>query len=281
MGYSPFWRSVAASLILLGLAVPARGADRPLLLSHGAAARTPSFEATSSRIAGSLAGHEVSIECAGRARWRSLSSRYGFDAALTWALTPLRWDSSLGAVGPTGRSVLSPRTCRLGKAFLLAPTNLGARLCRHGTKSVQRAPSGERRGKTRSQPMLVKVPLLGECDEWGAKLLAVHVLGHESMHLAGVVDEATAECLATQLGAFVVAGLGAGTRFSRSLASEYWRFYYPSQDPRYRSAQCRSGGKLDLFPSRPGWPTPESYPPSVRRNIERFQSTALVPLRSG
>ena len=90
------------------------------------------------------------------------------------------------------------------------------------------------------------------------------------MHLAGVVDEASAECLSTQLGAFVAEQLGAAVRFSRSLAAEYWRYYYGSQDARYRSSDCRSGGALDLFPGRSGWPTPVAYPPSVREAIERF-----------
>jgi hypothetical protein len=238
-------RAVAALFVTLCLATPALGAGGDLLPWDGDAARITPLEARSSRIARSLAGPDVSIECVSPAAWRSLAAEYGFERELTWALTPLRSDAGTGSTIPTARSTLSPRACRLEDAFVRAPTELGARLCRHGG-------------------------VLGECDDWAAKLLAVHVLGHESMHLAGVVDEAHAECLAVQLDAFVAARLGATTGFARSLAREYWRYYYPSQDRRYRSAECRDGGTLDLFPSRHGWPTPGRYPSRPARSIHRF-----------
>jgi hypothetical protein len=238
-------RSVAALLVMLCLATPALGAAGDPPPWDGDAARVTPLEARSSRIARSLAGPDVSIECVSPAAWRSLAAEYGFERELTWALTPLWSDADTGSSIPGSRSTLSPRACRLEDAFVRAPSEQGARLCRHGG-------------------------VLGECDEWGAKLLAVHVLGHESMHLAGVVDEARAECLAVQLDAFVAAHLGATTRFARSLAREYWRYYYPSQDRRYRSAECRDGGTLDLFPSRYGWPTPGTYPSHPARSIHRF-----------
>ena len=238
-------RSVAALLVTLCLATPALGAAGDSLPWDGDAARVTPLEARSSRIARSLTGRDVSIECVGPAAWRSLAAEYGFERELTWALTPLRSGAGTGSTIPTARSTLSPRACRLEDAFVRSPTELGARLCRHGG-------------------------VLGECDDWAAKLLAVHVLGHESMHLAGIVDEARAECLAVQLDAFIAARLGATTEFARSLAREYWRYYYPSQDHRYRSADCRDGGPLDLFPSRHGWPTPGTYPSWPARSIHPF-----------
>ena len=90
----------------------------------------------------------------------------------------------------------------------------------------------------------------------GAILTAVHVLTHESMHLAGVVDEAEADCLAVQSDAWVAGALGADARFARAFAREYWIAYYPSQEPRYRSPDCRDGRRLDLFAGRCGWPVP-------------------------
>jgi hypothetical protein len=267
------WRSVAAWLIVLGLAAPAYGADSSAPWSGGAAVVTP-FEARASVIAGSLAGHEASIECAGPAAWHSLSARYDFDPALTWALTPLRWDSSLQVSAPEGQSMFSPRACRLANAFVLAPTRRGARICRHGTRTVQQTLPGPRKVRR-------KVPVLGECDGWAGKLLAVHVLGHESMHLAGVVGEAQADCLAAQLDAYVAADLGASMTFARSLAREYWRYYYPSQDARYRSADCRSGGALDLFPNRAGWPTPDAYPQDPALSIAHYLATTQATNGSG
>lgn len=122
--------------------------------------------------------------------------------------------------------------------------------------------------------MPVRVPVLGECDDWGSKLLAVHVLGHESVHLAGVVDEAEADCLGAQVDAFVAATLGADARLARSLAREYWAYYYPSQDRRYRSPECHDGGLLDLFPGRKGWPTPAVYPSNLAAIIGAFAAAS-------
>jgi len=238
-------RSVAAWLVMLCLAAPVLGAPGDVLPWEGGAARVTPIETRSSKVARALAGPTVSMECASPAAWRSLAAEYGFDRELTWALTPLRWDADSGSAIPTPRSTLSPRACRLEDAFFRTPTEQGARLCRHGAA-------------------------LGECDDWGAKLVALHVLGHESIHLAGVVDEAQADCLAAQLDALVAMGFGAEPGFAYALAREYWTSYYPSQDRRYRSAECRDGGKLDLFPSQRGWPSPDRYPSSPAHSIRRF-----------
>src|SRR5262249_3119274 len=91
-----------------------------------------------------------------------------------------------------------------------------------------------------------------------------------SMHLAGVVDEAPADCLAIQLEAYVVRRLGASPAFARAIAREYWRYYYGGEDERYRSVECRSGGSLDVFRTT-AWPTPGTYPagPAARRRTLR------------
>jgi len=250
-------RSLVAWLIVLGVAAPAVAGVRQAPWQGGTNQITP-FEARASAIASSLAGHRVSIECVDPTAWRSLAAQYSFDPALTWALTPLRSDSSTGAVESSGRSLFSPRGCRLADAFFAAPTERGARICSHGTTAKRRT-------------------LLGECDDWGSKLLAVHVLGHESMHLSGVIDEAPADCLGAQIGAFVAQRLGASAGFARSLALEYWRYYYRSQDPRYQSPDCRDGGRLDLFPHRHGWPTPNRYPSRLSAVIARFVASAESP----
>lgn len=207
--------------------------------------RVTAFEARASRIATRIAHTEVSIECLDPTQWRGLGGTQSFDPALTWAMTPMGWSVAEGRASPEEVSRFSPRACSLADAFRRAPTTFGSRLCRHGTGSQKR--------------------LLGECDDWAAKLLAVHVLAHESIHLAGVVDEATADCLGMQLDAYVAERLGATPAFARSLAREYWTTYYPSQEASYRSPSCRDGRALDLFPDRRGWPTPVVYPSVVDR----------------
>jgi hypothetical protein len=237
------------SLVVLAVAGPAYAGDAVLPWSGGAT-RVTTFEANGSRIAGFIARANVSIDCLDPQRWRALGGQNGFDPAMTWAMTPMHWSAAAERASPEGVSRLSPRTCRLVDAFRRAPTEKGSRLCRHGTR-LQR-------------------PMFGECDDWAAKLLAVHVLGHESVHLAGVVDEATADCLGMQLDAYVAVRLGASRAFARSLAREYWTYYYPSQEPSYRSPSCRDSRALDLFPDLQGWPTPAAYPPDLVHRIAAF-----------
>jgi hypothetical protein len=230
---------LAAGLVLVvaTLAAPAHAGER--------SAPSARFEIEASTIARALAGPTASVRCVGSAGWRSLAARWGFDPATTWALTPRHWDSAAGRPASDGYAQFSPRACRLAGAFLARPTERGARICRHGAQE-------------------------GECDDWAAKLVSVHVLAHESMHLAGVMGEAEADCLAAQLDAFVAQALGADRRFARRLAREYWADYYPSQSPVYRSGECHDGGALDLFPARRGWPTPGAYPRDVTRSIAAF-----------
>jgi hypothetical protein len=246
---------VLLSLVVLAVAGPAYGGDAVLPWSGGTA-RITTFEADGSRIASLIARSDVSIECLDPRRWQALGAHHGFDPTLTWAMTPMRWNAAADRASPNDISRLSPRTCSLVDAFRRAPTELGSRLCRHGTK--------------------LRRPVLGECDDWAAKLLAVHVLGHESIHLAGVVDEATADCLGMQLDAYVAERLGATRAFARSLAREYWTYYYPSQEPSYRSPSCRDGRALDLFPDLQGWPTPDAYPPDLVRRVAAFAGAAAT-----
>jgi hypothetical protein len=79
----------------------------------------------------------------------------------------------------------------------------------------------------------------------GAQVVAVHVLTHESMHLAGITDEALAECAAVQRDARTARLLGAPAGAARALAVEYWHAVYPTMPDGYRSPECRQGGRLD------------------------------------
>jgi hypothetical protein len=267
-------RLLAFWLVALAAAAPALGSDTPRTWL-GVAGHVASFEAKASEIATALAGRQVSVTCADETSWRSLAAANGFDPELTWAMTPFHWDSARGAPASDDVTDLSPRACRFAAAFFANPKERGARICRHGTTMRRRKLRNARREQGRARTVRVRVPILGECDNWGSKLLAVHVLAHESMHLAGIESEAAADCLATQVDAFVAMGLGASATFARSLGREYWVYYYPSQDRHYRSAECRSGGVLDLFRRRGGWPTPTVYPSNLAPEIQSFSALAL------
>jgi hypothetical protein len=77
------------------------------------------------------------------------------------------------------------------------------------------------------------------------QVIAVHVLSHESRHLAGSQDEARAECEAVQRDAATARLLGAADEDARRLARLYWAVDYPGMPDAYRSADCVPGGRWD------------------------------------
>lgn len=87
------------------------------------------------------------------------------------------------------------------------------------------------------------------------QIVAVHVLAHEAYHLAGVQEEARAECFSMQLTARVAERLGATRRQGQQLALAYFLRVYPDMPAEYTSERCREGGPMDLHPTDSGWPT--------------------------
>jgi hypothetical protein len=86
------------------------------------------------------------------------------------------------------------------------------------------------------------------------EVVAVHVLAHESEHLAGEHDESVAECYSVQTTAETAELLGATREQARALARRYWREVYPYMPDGYRNDQCKDGGALDLQPDTTDWP---------------------------
>jgi hypothetical protein len=74
---------------------------------------------------------------------------------------------------------------------------------------------------------------------------AVIVLAHESEHLAGVKNEAAAQCYAIQDLPRVAHALGASTLDAMRMARFEFTAVQPNMPPKYQSAECRPGGALD------------------------------------
>jgi len=86
-----------------------------------------------------------------------------------------------------------------------------------------------------------------------AEVIAVHVLTHETMHMAGATDEAITECRAMQRDAAMARRLGADRKTAHALATRYWQQIYPAMSDAYRTADCRPEGKLDEHLPDPPW----------------------------
>jgi hypothetical protein len=83
---------------------------------------------------------------------------------------------------------------------------------------------------------------------------ALMTLAHESMHLRGWADEATAQCYGLQELAFTVEQLGGSPAEGRAVA-DYMLALQKWLPEEYQSAECAAGGKLDLHSDTPEFPT--------------------------
>jgi hypothetical protein len=77
------------------------------------------------------------------------------------------------------------------------------------------------------------------------EVIAVHVLSHESRHMAGTTSEALADCEAMQRDAWTARLLGASPAEALELARTYWRVDYPRMPEEYVSGECGRGLRLD------------------------------------
>lgn len=86
-----------------------------------------------------------------------------------------------------------------------------------------------------------------------ARLVAasLQTLAHEAQHVAGITNEARAECYGLQTVERAAQLLGVSD-MTPSLAWYAWR--QTRRPPEYRSAECKAGGKLDLDPATEAWP---------------------------
>ena len=77
------------------------------------------------------------------------------------------------------------------------------------------------------------------------QVVAVHVVTHESMHMAGQPNEARAECSAVQRDVRTAELLGATPQQARDLAVTYWQQVYPLLAADYRTPDCAMDQPLD------------------------------------
>lgn len=106
-----------------------------------------------------------------------------------------------------------------------------------------------------SSTQLECVRAAAECPREAFEMVqAVHTLAHEAVHLAGVRNEAEAECYGLQTVDLVAMRLGADLPTARALADYALARLYPSLPPHYRTDACRDGGPLDLVPGSATFP---------------------------
>ncbi|HUH16156.1 MAG TPA: hypothetical protein VML35_09755 [Gaiellaceae bacterium] len=96
----------------------------------------------------------------------------------------------------------------------------------------------------------------GGCDSKTlAAVSGIVTLAHESWHLRGVVNEARTQCYAVQTTYAVARSLGVPARDARIVAARVALDDSRQQQGQYHSFECRPGGRYDLNPGTPDWPT--------------------------
>jgi hypothetical protein len=81
---------------------------------------------------------------------------------------------------------------------------------------------------------------------------ALATLAHEAQHVAGIADEATAECYALQHVDEVARAIGMPADQAAAIAP--FVDHAEITPPSYTSPECRPGGALDLEPQTPAFP---------------------------
>ena len=155
----------------------------------------------------------------------------------------------------------SPWTARAaGQEFVDAGAELG--YVRYGPDGVpERSDAHQARTRARTWRATCGSDRTPDRDQ----VVAVHVLSHEARHMAGLTDEARAECVAVQRDARTARLLGAiaGSRRA-ALARRYWRRSTRRMPDEYRTPDCAPGGAARRAPART--PRREERP---RRRVNR------------
>ena len=83
---------------------------------------------------------------------------------------------------------------------------------------------------------------------------AVDTLAHESIHVAGISNEAITECYSLQYMDYVAMRLGTNYAYARDMTLQAWNVLYRLIPATYRTSECYNGGPLDLLPRSDVWP---------------------------
>jgi hypothetical protein len=167
-------------------------------------------------VASAIAQRNVGVDCPGF--WRQLVEVEGEDGRVHFDV----------AGRPSDHAVLSGRTCDRLEDFSRAGTKLAFDCLLPDDRACKR--------------------------EVVETARALSTLAHEAFHLAGVRDEAAAECYAIQTVDLVTERLGAASAQGRIVSTWAARTSARTHPAEYHSQECRRGGALDLEPGTVAWP---------------------------
>jgi hypothetical protein len=214
----------------LFVAAPGALADQPQLpWAGGTAVETP-FEYLASAQASAIAGRPVEVYCNGANDWGQLGAQQRFDPVTVWGFVLFNWDRTAQAYRPVDYMQLSEAACWYLDEYWRAPRGEKGKRCRTGTL-VTFAKSTKRVKVTHRVRVPVSVPQYGQCPGYRNRVFALQTISHESQHLAGIQDEARAECNGIQNVGWFAQRFGATYEQGRQMATDYFHDFYLLKRP--------------------------------------------------
>ena len=241
-------------LLLLALVVvPAAWAGEP---------GTTQLEQAAGAAASEVAGKSVLVRCHDAASWSAITSERGVD--------PLADGFAQVAAGI---AELAPRICTALDDIWPGTASACTRVVAY-TETVRQMEwvNAKRRVRVRVAGKLVwrwrtvRVRRViartierervdpADCLPRSEHAIALRTLAHEAWHLAGVREEAIAECYGLQRVGGAAQRLGVSAEDARRIALAAWERYPLRVGTAYHSPDCRRDGPLDLTPGDGRWP---------------------------
>jgi hypothetical protein len=240
---------LAATLALLaGVAgsPAAYGDEPPVPWEGGATVETP-FEHYAGQLASAVAGRPARVICNGPTDWGRLASQRRFNPASAWGFVAFDYDTPTDSYLPSDSMQLSQPACWYLDEYWRAPAAEKGKLCtvqsrqrfRLKTAKVKVTKRVKVKGTwltrvfyvTRTTRVPVQAPKSSVCHDYMNRVFALQTISHESQHLAGIRDEATAECNGMQQLAWFAQRFGATLQQARQMAGDYFRDFYEVERP--------------------------------------------------
>jgi hypothetical protein len=235
------------AVLMLASSAPATRAENPPLPWAGGAAVETQFELFVGQLAGVIAGRPVKVICNDAGEWSALSARQRLDAVTVWGFVLFDFEPSSETYRPGDTMQLAEAPCSYLDQYWRAPASEKGKTCRVASQltfrpaktTVRVTKRVKVRGTWRTRvayvtkvvQVPVEVPKYGACPDYLNRVFALQTISHESQHLAGIRDEATAECNGMQKLSWFAQHFGATAEQGAQMAGDYYREVYLLKRP--------------------------------------------------
>lgn len=239
-------RAFALAALLLIVVGTASAENRPLPWIGGVGYESK-FERYAGQLASQVAGRAVKVICNGATDWGQLAAQQRFDPVTVWGYVLFDYDPAGETFHPVNYTQLSEAACWYLDQYWAAPLGSKGKICRVATQidfretqvTVQVVKRVKVKGHwtkkvvtvTQTKQVPVEVPQFGVCPDYQNRTFALQAISHESQHLAGIQDEALAECNGIQKLGWFAQQFGATREQGLQMAGDYFRDFYVVKRP--------------------------------------------------